>query len=454
MTERGAEQPAELLPPGQQEEGSNDESIASNGPINPQQLSRFEGELKDEISSIASQVKETVLGMNQQMERKFSELDRQIHGIEMHLRDQNNNQGISQIRNSTPLQLNTDGGLPTSNLPMTQSAAGTENAISQFAPSRVEFNLPGTNSNTEVSASTSNTRTEYSVKLKPQNFAGTNDDFEDFLTQFEITAEINGWNYRAKSLYLANRLTGAARALLNELNDIQRRDFRSLVQKLKERFVSENRAEVFRSQLKSRSKGKGETAAELAQAIRKLTRQAYPQVSLDVVEALSIVHFIETLPESEIRLRLREVGPSTLAEAERIAVRMDAHRQADKQHTRFVGMVDQSEQNKGSRENCTEQQMEIISKRMDSLSRSVQDLSNQQRIHAPVYPRNFLNNNAYQRPNRPDFRYMPPQRNFQPRGGNPRFNQQHQASAQFYRNQPRPQENFRQPVQGPRARLN
>ena len=174
MAERGAEQPAELLPPGQQEEGSDDESVASNEPINPLQLSRFESELKDEMSSIASQVKETVLGMNQQMERKFSELDRQIHGIEMHLRDQNNNQGISQIRNNTPLQLNTDGGLPTSNLPMTQSAAATENAISQFALSRVEFNLPGINSNTEVSASTSNTRTEYSVKLKPQNFAGKN----------------------------------------------------------------------------------------------------------------------------------------------------------------------------------------------------------------------------------------------------------------------------------------
>ena len=98
--------------------------------------------------------------MNQQMERKFSERDRQIHSIEMHLRDQNNNQGISQIRNSTPLQHNTNGGLPTSNLPMTQSADGTKNVISQFAPPRVEFSLPGRNANTEVSASTSNTRAE------------------------------------------------------------------------------------------------------------------------------------------------------------------------------------------------------------------------------------------------------------------------------------------------------
>ena len=67
---------------------------------------------------------------------------------------------------------------------------------------------------------------------------------------------------------------------------------------------------MFRSQLKFRSKGKGETTAELAQAIRKLTRQAYPQVSLDVVPALSVDHFIDALPESEIRLCLREVGPT------------------------------------------------------------------------------------------------------------------------------------------------
>ena len=449
MAENVAEQPAELPLPGQQEEGSDDESVVSNEPDNTHQLSRLENELKDEMSSIARQVKETVLGMNQQMERKFSQLDRQMHNLESHLRDQNNNQAISHFRNSTPVQINTDGGLPSSNLPLTNSVPNSENALNHFQPSRVDFNLPGTTSNTETSTSTSNTGAENSIKLKPQNFAGTNDDFEDFLTQFEITAEINGWSYRSKSLYLANCLTGAARALLNELSETQRRDFRCLVQKLKERFGSENRAEVFRSQLKARSKGKGETTAELAQAIRKLTRQAYPQVSLDMVEVLSIDHFIEALPESEIRLRLREVGPTTLAEAERIAVRMDAHRQADKQRNRFVGKVEQSEQNKSFQEQSTAQQMEAISKRMDSLSKSVQNLTNQQRTHAPVYPRNFQNYGPNQRPNRPGFYNIPPPRHFPLRGGNPRFpNQQNQ------RNQPRLQENFRQPVQGPRARLN
>ena len=151
---------------------------------------------------------------------------------------------------------------------ISHSVTNTENKINQMGPTRVDFNLQGTNSNAETSASTSNTRADNSVNLKPQTFAGTGDDFDDFSTQFEITSEINGWNYRSKSLYLANSLAGAARALLSELNDIQRHDYRCLVHKLKERYSSENRAEVFRSQLKSRVKGKGETTAELSQAIR------------------------------------------------------------------------------------------------------------------------------------------------------------------------------------------
>ena len=107
MAEREAEQPAELPNPEQQDEGSDNESSISKEPDNTQRLTRLETELKDEMGSVASQVKETVLGMQQQIEQQFLELDRQFNNIEMHLRDHNNNQGISQIRNSTPLQINT-----------------------------------------------------------------------------------------------------------------------------------------------------------------------------------------------------------------------------------------------------------------------------------------------------------------------------------------------------------
>jgi hypothetical protein len=178
----------------------------------------------------------------------------------------------------------------------------------------------------------------HNLKMKPQPYGGK-DDLNDFLTQFEITAEINGWGYNEKSLYLASSLTNEARSLLSELNERERRDFDSLVEKLKTRFGSENKAEVYRIQLKTRVRNKGETIQELAQSIRKMTRQAYPSGSQDVVEALALDNFIDALSDSDIRLRLREVAPQNIFEAEKMAVRMEAHRIADRQRNKLVGHV-------------------------------------------------------------------------------------------------------------------
>ncbi|CAC5414111.1 unnamed protein product [Mytilus coruscus] len=55
------------------------------------------------------------------------------------------------------------------------------------------------------------------VTMKPQLYEG-DEDLNEYLAQFEILAEINGWNYATKSLYLACSLKGGARALLNELD--------------------------------------------------------------------------------------------------------------------------------------------------------------------------------------------------------------------------------------------
>ena len=280
MAENMADQEPQLQNPEPQDDSSDNESVISNGPDNTQDLSRLENQLKNEMGARAAQVKETVLGLNQQMETKFTQLDKQIYNLEIHLQDQNNNQSIGQpSRNSTVMQLNPNSNL-TSNLPSTLSSNCTESSASH-AP--VGSELHCSNSNNGISAS-QHTKADNFIKLKPQNFTGSDDDFEDFLKQFEITSEINGWDYKSKSLYLANCLSGVARALLNELIAEQCRVYDSLVQKLTERYGSENRAEVFRSQLNSRVKGKGETTAQVAQAIRKLTRQAYPRVSLDVVE--------------------------------------------------------------------------------------------------------------------------------------------------------------------------
>ena len=193
------------------------------------------------------------------------------------------------------------------------------------------------------------------MKIKPQIYS-ENDDFDDFLTQFEITAEINSWSYNDTSLYLASSLSGSARSLLNELNPRERRDFNSLVEKLQTRYGSENKSEVFRTQLKTRTRSKTESISELAHAVKKMTRQAYPTGSPDVIESLAIDNFIDALNDSEIRLRLSEVSPKNLSEAQKIAIRMEAHRLADRQRSKLIGSVGESFKEHGKEQNSPNSQ--------------------------------------------------------------------------------------------------
>ncbi|VDH92988.1 Hypothetical predicted protein [Mytilus galloprovincialis] len=114
----------------------------------------------------------------------------------------------------------------------------------------------------------------------------------------------------------------------------------NLVTTLKNRFGSVNRAEVFRAELQTRVRFKNESLPELAQSIKKLTRRAYPGTSPLVRDTLALDSFIDAIPETEVRLRLREVGPKSINEAENIAVRLEALRVADIRKGRNVRIVD------------------------------------------------------------------------------------------------------------------
>ena len=120
-------------------------------------------------------------------------------------------------------------------------------------------------------------------------------------------------------------IIGHARSLLSELDRGGHRDSDTLIKKLVNRFGSVTRSEIYRTQLKSRIRNRGESIPELAQAAKKLVRQAYPCVHKDVIETLAIDYFIDALTDSEIRLRVREFDSKTLADAERSAPNLSMH---------------------------------------------------------------------------------------------------------------------------------
>ena len=134
-------------------------------------------------------------------------------------------------------------------------------------------------------------------------------------------------------------MNGVARSLLNELDSDGRRDYGTLIEKLKNRFGSVNQSEIYRTQLKSRTMNKGKTIQELVQAVKKLVRQAYPGVNKVVIETLSLDNFIDTITDSDFRMRVRELSPKSLDKAEHICVCLEAYKIPDKQRTCFVGRL-------------------------------------------------------------------------------------------------------------------
>ena len=74
----------------------------------------------------------------------------------------------------------------------------------------------------------------------------------------------------------------------------------------------------------------------MAQAIRKLTRQAYPSAPADITDILGIDHFIDADPDFDMRLKLRESHPRTISDAELQAIRLETLKLADRQRGRQV----------------------------------------------------------------------------------------------------------------------
>ena len=94
--------------------------------------------------------------------------------------------------------------------------------------------------------------------------------WDDYRVQFELIADLNGWDEATKAIYLAASLQGSAQAILADLDGYARRNYRALTEALSTRFGNEGQTQLFRTQLKHRARGKDEFLPELAQAIRRM----------------------------------------------------------------------------------------------------------------------------------------------------------------------------------------
>ena len=94
--------------------------------------------------------------------------------------------------------------------------------------------------------------------------------------QFELLAQGQGWSAQEKALQLVASLRGPALEILAHMTVSQRSSYIAVVEALRRRFGSVFQAEVYREQLKGRTRRPGESLPQLAQAVESLVRHAIP----------------------------------------------------------------------------------------------------------------------------------------------------------------------------------
>ena len=174
--------------------------------------------------------------------------------------------------------------------------------------------------------------------ISPSQFDGKS-SWDDYQVQFELIAELNGWNTSVMAIFLAASLTGPAQAVLTDLDEDARRDYYALKGALSLRFGTGGKMELYRSQLKNRVKGKEETLPELAQAIQRLIRQAYPDAPLSVREVLEKDCFLDAIPDTDIRWKMLQARPRNLQEALVVATEVEAFQASERQRLHKGGLT-------------------------------------------------------------------------------------------------------------------
>ena len=154
--------------------------------------------------------------------------------------------------------------------------------------------------------------------------------FEDYLNQFEIVAELNGWSDVEMALQLQANLQGAATSAVAVLERHQRNDYEAVVKAIKSRYGTAEQQELHRTLLRTRQRKRDESLPDLAYDILRLARLAHPTAPKDTQESIAVEQFLESLTDRELRLRLQPERFATLSDALQAATRLEGIFSADR----------------------------------------------------------------------------------------------------------------------------
>jgi len=136
-----------------------------------------------------------------------------------------------------------------------------------------------------------------------------------FQAQFETVARRQGWNDEEKAYQLVISLKGAAVEVLEHLTVAQMRSYTCVVRALQRRFGRRQQPEVYRAQLKTRTRRRDESLPQLAQDIEVLVRGAYPMATEETIDMLAKDSFVDALNDKQLQVHVKQAGPHNVQEA-------------------------------------------------------------------------------------------------------------------------------------------
>ena len=147
----------------------------------------------------------------------------------------------------------------------------------------------------------------------------------DYLRQFEITAQLNGWSKVEKAMELATCLDGAARDVLTNLSMQECVDFDALQQALTLRFEPQGQHEVHENDLRNRRRKRSETIPELLQDVKRLSKRAYPTATPETIQQIAKSAFITALNDEKQELFVKSRKPVSVDDAAHDALSYETH---------------------------------------------------------------------------------------------------------------------------------
>jgi len=185
----------------------------------------------------------------------------------------------------------------------------------------------------------------YKWSIKPETFDGT-EDWEEYISHFEICAELGRWSDHEKLLALGMALKGPARTFYISLSMEERRTYDALLQRLGQRFGSTKQRSRWLSRLEMRRREPGESIAALADDLRQMAQRAYSDLDGRAQEVLALNQLYKNVPP-EVKYQCTNQECTTVTDAVEVIERYEAiiGDSTDKKRTNVRMVTEASSQN-------------------------------------------------------------------------------------------------------------